>query len=297
MDDETKEAMRAAVREEMRAILREERPQAAPARTLLRVEFERWASAHARLKSFKCDHARGERVFGLKPFVVGEEEVFWRPSEGPFAGLTLGERDPMSITGEDIDAFRVWRYATTTRRKGPPATATVNREVMMLQRVLNHSASRDRIPRNPVRGIDAEDEDNARAVVIEEEGFDLILRAFAEDALVMRAFVTIGYDSGMRKTELLCCQRSWLDKRRGRISIPAAVAKNGEARVTDLTPRAAAAAEALPRVIGTNLIFANPETTAEGRQRDLAELAERRKDPHRAPAAPVIATPAALRKS
>lgn len=209
--------------------------------------LERWKDAKARLKSFACDYARGMRV--LK----------WAPKDGRFAGIQLGDRDPISLTPEDADAYWVARMATETRRKKKPSPALVNREVMMLLRILNFAASRKTIPANPIRGFGLEDENNAREVVVEEHGFSLIIAALRED-LRMRALATLAYDSAMRKTELLLCRWSWLDPERHQVHIPGAVAKNGEKRVADLTDRAWEAIGAMPRVLGTDLVFANPET-------------------------------------
>jgi integrase len=223
-------------------------PAAVPGPLLKTIDLlDRWKDAKARLKSFACDYARAVRV--LK----------WAPKEGRFAGITLGERDPMSLTPEDADAYWVYRMATTTRRKKEPSPALINREVMMLLRVLNFAATRKTIPANPIRGFGLEDENNAREVIIEEDGFVRIIEKFGDD-LRMRALVTLGYDSAMRKTELLLCRRPWLDRERHQVHIPAAVAKNGEKRVADLTDRAWEAIEAQPRVLGTDLVFPNPET-------------------------------------
>lgn len=221
-------------------------PPPAPA-ILTKDLLDRWKDAKARLKSFACDYARGVRI--LK----------WAPKDGRFAGIAIGDRDPMSLTPEDADAYWVYRMATTTRRKREPSPALINREVMMLLRILNFAASRKTIPANPIRGFGIEDENNAREVVVEEHGFGLIIAALEGD-LRMRALATLAYDSAMRKTELLLCRWPWLDQERHQVHIPAAVAKNGEKRVADLSARAWEAVCAMPRVLGTDLVFANPET-------------------------------------
>lgn len=219
---------------------------ARPATTMARL-LERWRETHQRLPSFACDYARGLFVLA------------WAPSDGPFAGVRLADRDPNTLTAEDVDLYRSWRYGKETRRKRPPTPATVNREVMMLKRPLNWAVKRKTIPSNPIEGVEDEDEDDARAVVIEERGFRAILRALGTDRR-MRAFVTLGYDSGMRRTELLLCRWSWLNAAQGYVHIPGAVAKNGQARITDLTPRAWDEMRHLPRHISTDLIFHNPDS-------------------------------------
>lgn len=213
----------------------------------LRACVERWADTHRRLPSFACDYARALFVCA------------WAPADGPFAGVPLGDRDVSTLTPEDVDLYRSWRYGTTTRRKGPPTAATVNREVMMIKRPINWAVKRKTVPGNPIEGADDEDEDEARAVVIEEDGFQAILKAFGTDRR-MRALTTLGYDSGMRKTELVLARWSWMDPARGYVHIPGAVAKNGEARITDLTARSWSEMLALPRHIGTDLVFPNPDT-------------------------------------
>ena len=209
--------------------------------------LERWADTHRRLSSFACDYARGLFVLA------------WAPADGPFAGIPLGDRDPATLTPEDVDLYKSWRYGKETRRKRPPTPATVNREVMMLKRPLNHAVKRRTIAFNPIEGLEDEDEDEARAVIIEEEGFQAILRQFGADRR-MRALTTLGYDSGMRKTELLLARWSWMDPARGYVHIPGAVAKNGQARITDLTRRSWEEMSYLTRHIGTDLIFPNPDS-------------------------------------
>lgn len=234
----------------------------APGRVLSKV-CENWAKTKSRLPSFKNDLANAHRLLGIEPFPLGKFKerrlVFYVPEEGPFAGVKLADRDALTLGPEDVDLFVSWFYGQTTRRDGPPTPATINRYVMALKRMINFAVKRRTLPHSPIDGYEDEDEADARAVVIAEEHFDLILTALG-DNLLMRAFVTLAYDSGMRKTELLYCRRSWLDQKAGQIHVPAAVAKNGEARITDLTPRAWAAVQLLPKNIKTDYLFVNPET-------------------------------------
>lgn len=255
----------AAVREQVAQALAGERlgPKPAPvapkAAIVMKDVCGRWATAKERLSSFACDLARAHRVLGVEPFVIDDTTVYYAPLDGPFAGIRLADREPLTLTAEDLDLFRSWRFGTVTRLRSAPTIATVNRELMTLKRMLNHAVSRRTLAYNPIEGIEDEDEDNARAVVVEEEGFAMIIAALG-DNLVMRAFVTLAYDSGMRKTELLYARTSWLDERGGRVYIPAAVAKNGEARIADYTPRATAAKKLLPKNLHSDLLFVNPET-------------------------------------
>jgi len=219
---------------------------APPTRRTLSNLLDRWSDAHSALDSFACDHARALFVLG------------WSPDDGPFAGIELGDRDPMSLTPEDVDAYRSWRSSTITRRKKAPTPATINREVMMVKRVLNFAASRRSIPHNPIEGIGDLDEKNIREVVIEEEGFAGIVAALAGDHQAI-AFTTLAYDSGMREAEVLGCGWPWLEPERWRIHIPAVIAKNQTRRIADLSPRALDACRELPRHVRSPLIFHSDE--------------------------------------
>lgn len=222
--------------------------------------LEAWRLTHGKLKSFQCDLRRAERL------------VAWVPGDGEFAGIAIGARDPMSLTATDVDLWRSHRYAQTTRLGKEPSPATINREVMMLARVLNFAVGRRRIPRNPLLGEDIfEEEDNAREVVIDEAGFEEILLRLGDNP-VIRAFVTMAFDSGMRMTEVLLCRWSWLDRGRGYITIPGAVAKNGRQRIADYTDRTMNAVDELPRALGPDHVFINQDTASLYDRRWLYEL-------------------------
>lgn len=245
-------------REALRRLLGEAPAAAIPIEGL----YDRWVAAHGRLASFACDDQRARRLLGLEPFELRGEDgmkrlVFWAPTEG----APLAKRSVSTLSGDDVDAFRTWFYVQTTRRKAEPSPATVNRYVMMLKRILNHNVKRGVIQRSPLMGYEDEEEDNARQVVLEEEDLDLLLTAFGEDAL-MCAIVLLGYDSGMRLSELICCRWRWLDERAGAVHVPGAIAKNGEPRLTDYSMRAADACKVLPRPIKkeADFVFPNPET-------------------------------------
>lgn len=225
--------------------------------------LDAWKAAHLKLASFGCDYRRAQRLFA------------WAPAEGQFAGIRLADRDPMSLTATDVDLWRSSRYSQITRLKKEPSAATINREVMMLVRVLNFAAGRRKISRNPLLGDDIfEEEDNAREVVIDEGGFLEILHLVGPNHIAA-AYVTFAFDSAMRMTEVLLCRWSWLDRVRGFVTIPGAVAKNGKQRVADLTDRMLLAADRLPRSLASDHIFVNPATAKLYDRRWLYELYRR----------------------
>lgn len=262
MDDETArgllEELRAAraERAELRQLLAQQRSPALPSprvSTDMLEVLKSWARAKKRLASFACDYQRAVKLLSFAP------------ADGPFAGIPLGKRDPTTISATDVDLYRDHRYSKTTRRKDqdtgentPPRPATINREVMMGKRLLNFAVKRGTIERNPIEGLEEEDEDNIREVVIMEWGFADILSHI--EWPVLAAYVTLAYDSAMRRTECLLCRWSWLDHENGFVRIPSAVAKNGDGRTADLSKRAWEALNALPRNVRSEYIFVNPDT-------------------------------------
>lgn len=208
--------------------------------------WKSWRAAHVALASIGTEDGRAAILLS------------WKPEEGPFAGVPLGERDPNTMSASDLDLYRADRMKSETRRKRPPRVATVNREVMLWQRVLNFAVSRRTISRNPIKGVKLEAENNIRAVVVSEEGIDRILDCL--DSPIIKAWTILAFESGMRRGEMLkLCWRQ-LDADGGVVHIPAAHTKSKRPRDVEFPARSQAAIETLPHVLGCDLVFANPET-------------------------------------
>jgi integrase len=238
MDDELR-ALLAAVQRKLAEAPTVESP---PFSTL----WKSWRAAHMTLASMGTEDGRAALLLA------------WKPEEGPFAGIPLGERDPNMMSASDVDLYRVERMKSETRRKRPPKVATVNREIMLWQRILNFAVSRRTINRNPIKGVKLEPENNIRAVVVTEEGIDRILDCL--DSPIIKTWTILAFESGMRRGEMLkLCWRQ-LDADAGVIHIPAAHTKAKRPRDVEFPARSQAAIETLPRVLGCDRVFANPET-------------------------------------
>lgn len=206
----------------------------------------RWGAAHEGLASVDSERGRAARLLA------------WRPADGPFAGVRLANRDPMTLTPEDVDMFRADQRARITRRKRPTSAAWRNRCVMLLQRWLNFAASRRTIPSNPIKGVTPEREAPASSIVITEETFEHIMVSLEWE--VIRTWAIVAFESGMRRGEMLkLCWRQ-LDFNAGVIHIPAEHTKARRERDVEFPPRSQAALRELPRVLGCDQVFANPET-------------------------------------
>lgn len=73
-----------------------------------------------------------------------------------------------------------------------------------------------------------------------------------------RVIVLCAVDSGMRRNEIRQLQWTWVG--RGEIAIPNWAAKGGRGRVVPASRRQLAAVEAMPRVLRSQYVLANPET-------------------------------------
>lgn len=220
-------------------------PRAAP--TAMLVLWRRWADAHGDLASIDSERGRAARLLA------------WRPKDGPHAGVRLARRDPTSLTPVDVDMFRADQRARITRRKRPTSPAWRNRCVMLLQRWLNFAESRGTIARNPIKGVEPEREAPARDVVVSEEGIARILAALERCPLVW-AWTILAFESGMRRGEMLrLCWRQ-LDGASGVIHVPGEHTKSRRGRDVEYPERSQAALAGLPRVLGCDRVFANPET-------------------------------------
>lgn len=219
---------------------------------------KRWWAAHGDLASLGSERGRAAQL------------LMWQAKDGPFAGVRLARRDPMSLSPEDIDMFRADQRKRVTKRKRPTSAAWRNRAVMLLQRWLNFAASRRTIPSNPIKGLGQEREDPASSIVITEESFALIMDGLGSE--LMRAWAVVAFESGMRRGEMLkLCWRQ-LDAHAGVIRIPAEHTKAKKARDVEYPRRSREALEALPRVLGCPNVFANPDTKKPYNGRWIHEL-------------------------
>lgn len=182
----------------------------------------------------------------------------------------FGERLAMDLTAADIDAYREKRRGERPLRGGrlqpnearmpraaaSTAASTRNREVMLLLTMLRFAVRRKLIPSNPLAGIEMEQENNIRPVVVAEADFARILGRCQNAQL--RAFVSVVYDSGMRRTEAAGLKWSQVRFEEGLIYLGAHQTKTRRARVVLLSDRAAEALKALSR--RGDHVFANEQT-------------------------------------
>src|SRR3990172_2337779 len=172
--------------------------------------------------------------------------------------LAFASRSGSALGAADLDAYRAARSQTVTKRGHPPTVATINRELVLLQRVLNFGVSRRMIPLNPIHGYRLERENNAGEVVVTEQGIEIILRRIGHAAA--RAWTIVAFESGMRRSEVwnLCWRQ--LDWKSGLIEVPGTHTKSKRPRIVEFPARSQAELAALPRLIGQPRVFVNVAT-------------------------------------
>jgi integrase len=188
------------------------------------------------------------------------EKRSWRTDQGRAKHLIrhLGDRPAHLLTQKDVDLYRELRLEEKTKRGGPPAPATLNREFELLSRMLNYAVDCRELDANPLTRVKKLKEDNVRTIVIEEDQFQLLLEA-AEPAL--KPILLVAYDTGIRLGNVLALQWSKIRQtdKRWRIDLPPQDVKANSPPTVVLTTRVQDALSQLPRSI-SGYLFVNPET-------------------------------------
>jgi integrase len=168
----------------------------------------------------------------------------------------LGPKVVASLTTEDVEAYRTARFAEKTRRGEPPAPATLDREVELLKRCINHAVACRRLPVNPIAHVKLLRRPNTRSQIVDEEGFAKLLEAAP---LALRPILVVAFDSCMREQEILGLRWNQVDMRRGTISLTSSEDKEEAPRLIYLTRRTREALASQPRSL-LGFVFVNPKT-------------------------------------
>jgi len=162
-----------------------------------------------------------------------------------------------ALTVRHVEEYRVGRSTEKTRRGGPPSPATLDREVELLKRVLNHAVRLGTLRHNPIAEARLLRKPNVRRMVVDEEMFGRLFEASEEP---LRPILLAAFDTGMRKREVLDLAWEQVDLRSGTITLAPQDTKSEAPRLVMLTARLAAALKELPRGIGAAPVFPNPKT-------------------------------------
>jgi integrase len=169
----------------------------------------------------------------------------------------LAMRRAFSLTLKDIDAYRTRRLSESTLRGTQPASATLDREVELLKRILNYAVACGTLPNNPVANAKLLRKPNVRRVVLDEAAFQRLLEASEES---LKPILLVAFDTGMRQREILDLRWEQVDLRQGVVRLAPQDTKGEESRLVVLTKRVRTVLEELPRGLPSTPVFRNPRT-------------------------------------
>lgn len=165
-------------------------------------------------------------------------------------GRILGDRNACTLSLADVDHFR------TTRREEGIKTATRNREIARLTKMLRWSAERGHISAYPLPRVRAEVEKNERSTYrSEDDVIAVVTAAKTKGRHAIAAIIATAYDSGLRRREVCRLLVEQLDERDGVIAVPAPVTKAQRARATVLSDWASGLIRAVERPEGCPWAF------------------------------------------
>lgn len=168
----------------------------------------------------------------------------------------FGARQATSLTiGETEDYRAARKLVAFPGGKGRTyQDQSINQELMWLKAILNWAVRGGRITHNPLALMKAAKAKKHRKTSPTEEE---ICRMLGHASTLMRAFILLAADSGMRRDEIRLCRWSWIDEGTRMLTLPAAATKSQRERRVPVTERTFAALAALPRHISSPFLFVN----------------------------------------
>lgn len=143
-----------------------------------------------------------------------------------------------------------------TRQGSTPSVKTRNDELVRFKVMLNWGTDQELIPSNPLARMKKERNRPARETVIGDRDLEVLL---SKSSVLLRAFILIAIDSGMRRDEVRTLRWEQVENS-GRVKVSWTVAKAKRSRSVRLSERALDAIDELPRVAFSRYVFANPNT-------------------------------------
>jgi integrase len=169
----------------------------------------------------------------------------------------LGQRRAAKLTRKDVEEYRQKRFAEPTRRGGPPAAGTIDREVALLKRCINYAVECGTLVRNPIASVPLLNEPNTRDMVLKGTMLGRILKA-APPAFA--PVIEFDHETGLRKTEVRFLRWEQVDMTVGCVRLSSKETKTNQARIVYLTSRALEILRQVPRQLHSPYVFVNPDT-------------------------------------
>lgn len=148
------------------------------------------------------------------------------------------------VTHELADEYRRWRKTHVGGRGQVIASATINRELRSLQSCFSFAVKKRIIARNPLAAMANDPVVHQRDFTITQDQFKQIL---VHARPILRYFLLLLYETGMRRDEVRGLRWTEVDLDRGFITLPGHRTKNGKERPVPLSAVARMVLENQPR--------------------------------------------------
>lgn len=175
-----------------------------------------------------------------------------------------------ALSVADVDRYRALRLAERSIRGGPPASSTLDFEVELLKRILNYAVECGAITVNPIAKAKLLRKPNVRTSVISEEVFRRLSDACEPP---LKPILTVAFDTGMRKREILDLRWEQVDLKLGIIRLAPQDTEGKEHRPVYMTSRVRSVLSSIPRRLHSKHVFLNPKTMS--RWRDIDRMFNR----------------------
>jgi integrase len=165
----------------------------------------------------------------------------------------FGSRYADEITPGLVDAYRTKREGELSRLNKPPSTATLNREIACLRRILNYSLAEGKIDDTSLGRVRLPKEHNRRSRVVTAAEYHKLLEFCLPHT---RNAIVIGYLTGMRVSEILNLKWDRIDLDAGFIRLKKEDTKEKAPRNVPLYPELIDLLQSLSRHPGHDYVLA-----------------------------------------
>lgn len=142
-----------------------------------------------------------------------------------FKGMTFREINPLII-----ERFKQQRSDGFTKRSGPRAQVTVNRELATLSSIFSLAVDYGCCESNPVLKVRKFRTYSRRERVLTEDEEIILMNALQEHYAKLRPAIVLGLYTGMRRGEILNLKWSNVDFEKNEITLQSGTTKSGKAR-------------------------------------------------------------------
>lgn len=205
-----------------------------------RVTFDHLARVYREKKLIPAKIIEGRKVAGvksLKPALCALEALI----DG------FGKQRIKTITHADIEAYKLKRLGTPTKKGGQRAIASVNRELERLRAMFRFAIRQGWLVRTPFDMSDSliskSDEVRRERTLSLEEEKRLLEACYKQDKnnrqrwIHLKPFIIAALDTGCRRGELFKLRWRDIDFENGTIVIVAENSKTARRRIVGMTPR------------------------------------------------------------